>query len=90
MNDGGVIAVRRSGGLAGIVIEREIDLASDPAGAEAAALLRRIDFAHLPATPPQPDRFVYTVRTGDREVRLNEQDLTPELAQLIELILRRD
>lgn len=85
----GVISVRRSGGFAGIVTEREIDLASDPAGAEAAALLRRIDFAHLPATPPQPDRFVYTVRTGDRDVRLNEQDLTPELTQLIDLLLGR-
>jgi Thermolysin metallopeptidase, alpha-helical domain/Thermolysin metallopeptidase, catalytic domain len=85
----GIVAVRRTGGFAGLVAEREIDLATDPAGAEAAALLRRVDFAQLRATRPQPDRFVYTVRTGTREVRLNEQDLTPELAQLIDLVLGR-
>jgi len=85
----GVVAVRRSGGFAGLVAEGQIDLATDPAGAEAAALLRRVDFARLRATPPQPDRFVYVVRTGAREVRLNEQDLTPELAQLIDLVLGR-
>jgi hypothetical protein len=86
---GSRVSVRRSGGFAGRVIEREIDLATDPAGAEATALLRRIDFDRLPSTPPQPDRFIYTVRIGDREHRLNEQDLTPELFQLVELVLDR-
>jgi len=85
-----IVSVRRSGGFAGRVTEREIDLATDPAGAEAAALLRRIDLGRIPKTAPQPDRFVYTVRTGDHELRFHEQDLTPELRQLVELILARD
>ncbi|HYJ69140.1 MAG TPA: protealysin inhibitor emfourin [Nocardioidaceae bacterium] len=87
---GGVVYVRRSGGFAGLITEREINLASDPAGAEAAALLRRVNFDRLSKTPPQPDRFVYLVRTAGREVRLNEQDVPPELGQLIDLILGRD
>jgi hypothetical protein len=90
MGDAGVVSVRRSGGFAGLVTEREIDLATDPNGAEAAELLRRVDFAGLPKTPPQPDRFVYTIRTGDREVRINEQDLVPELARLVDLVLSSD
>jgi len=85
-----VVSVRRSGGFAGRVTEREIDLETDPAGAEAAALLRRIDLGRIAKTAPQPDRFIYTVRTGDRELRFHEQDLTPELRQLVELILAGD
>jgi hypothetical protein len=86
----GVVYVQRSGGFAGLITEREIDLASDPAGAEAAALLRRVDFDRITKTPPQPDRYVYLVRTAGREIRLNEQDVPPELGRLIDLILGRD
>jgi hypothetical protein len=82
------VAVRRSGGFAGLTTEREIDLAADPAGAEVAELLGRIDLTRLPKTPPQPDRYVYTIRTGDHEMRVNEQDLTPELARLVDIVLR--
>jgi hypothetical protein len=86
----GVVYVRRSGGFAGLITEREIDLASDPAGAEAAALLRRVDFGQITKTRRQPDRFVYVVRAAGREVQLNEQDVPPELARLIDFILSRD
>ena len=86
----GVVSVRRSGGFAGLVTESTIDLASDPAGAEVAALLRRIDFAHVPKSAPQPDRFIYSVRVGDRERQIHEQDLTPELRRLVELVLSTD
>jgi Thermolysin metallopeptidase, alpha-helical domain/Thermolysin metallopeptidase, catalytic domain len=86
----GVVFVQRSGGFAGLVTEREIDLASDPAGAEAAALLRRVDFDRITKTRRQPDRFVYVVRAAGREVQLNEQDVPPELGRLIDFILSRD
>ena len=86
----GVVSVRRSGGFAGLVTEGAIDLATDPAGAEAAALLRRIDLDRIPKSAPQPDRFIYTIRIGDRERRIHEQDLTPALRRLVELVLAKD
>jgi hypothetical protein len=86
----GVVSVRRSGGFAGLVTESAIDLATDPAGGEAAALLRRIDLDRIPKSAPQPDRFVYTVRIGDRERQIHEQDLTPELRRLVDLVLADD
>jgi hypothetical protein len=83
----GIVSVRRSGGFAGRVTDGQLDLATDPAGAEAAALLRRIDLSRVPKTAPQPDRFVYAIRIGDHELRVHEQDLTPELRRLVELVL---
>jgi hypothetical protein len=85
-----VVSVRRSGGFAGLMTEGEIDLATDPAGAEVVELLRRVDLNRLPKTSPQPDRFVYAIRIGDREVRVNEQDLIPELARVVDLVLSSD
>jgi hypothetical protein len=86
----GVVSVRRSGGFAGLVTESAMDLATDPAGAEVAALLRRIDLGRIPKSAPQPDRFVYTVRIGDRERQIHEQDLTPDLRRLVDLVLTDD
>jgi emfourin len=86
----GIVSVRRSGGFAGLVTENAIDLATDPAGAEVAALVRRIDLGRVPKSAPQPDRFIYTVRIGDRERQIHEQDLTPELRRLVDLVLTDD
>lgn len=83
------IAVRRTGGFAGIVAEGELDLAASPHADEVADLLGRTDLDSLGSSPPQPDRFVYHVRIGRREVTVAEQDLTPELSRLIDRVLGR-
>lgn len=83
----GVVRVRRTGGFAGLRVDGEIDLATSPKGSEVARLLARTPLAAVSASSPQPDRFVYHVRVGDDEVSIAEQDLTPDLSRIIDLVL---
>ena len=83
----GRIAVRRTGGFAGVVVEGEKDLASEAHGPEIAALLDEIDFDAVPAPVPLPDRFLYHLRIADRELTVAEQDLTPPLRRVVDLVL---
>ena len=38
---------------------------------------------------PAPDRFVYTVRYGAWQRTVGEEDLTPELRQVVQIVLTR-
>ena len=83
------VAVTRSGGFAGIRTSGEVLLGdADPREQEVTSLVDRIDLAAVAPTPPQPDRFVYTFSVRGEEVVLGEQDLTPDLARLADLLLR--
>lgn len=84
------VIVRRSGGVTGQTVEGSVDLASDdPRAAQARDLVDRCDLSAVGGSgQAQPDRFVYAVRVGDREVQVPEQDLTPDLAELVALVLR--
>jgi Thermolysin metallopeptidase, alpha-helical domain/Thermolysin metallopeptidase, catalytic domain len=84
---GGVVAVTRSGGFAGIRQTGEVILGEDPRTPEVQSLLGRIDLGSVAAPEPQPDRFVYTFSVHGREVVVAEQDLTPDLHQLARLLL---
>jgi hypothetical protein len=84
---GGLVAVTRSGGFAGVQQSGEVRLGDDPRTPQVEQLLTRIDLRGVQASSPQPDRFVYAFRIEGREVRLYEQDLTPELQQLAALVL---
>lgn len=84
-----VVHVRRTGGIAGMTVEGEIDLATSAVGAEVARLLARTSLTALAASSPQPDRFVYHLRVDRQEVSVAEQDLTPELARVVSLVLGR-
>ena len=64
-----------------------VDPSTHPAAAEIAELAARLDFAELPGTPPQPDRYHYTISIGDHEMTVHEQDLSPDLARLVALVL---
>ncbi|GAA2096813.1 hypothetical protein GCM10009841_08700 [Microlunatus panaciterrae] len=81
------VAVRRSGGFAGMVRSAEVDLTSDPVGPELQSLLSRLDLPSFTAGPPAPDRFVYTVEYGEQRTTVGEADLTPELSQVVRLVL---
>ncbi len=88
------ISIVRGGGLAGVVTQTSLD-ADDLSGPDAATLRAKVDQAGVfgpqrPGTrsgPPQPDRFSYelTVEDDDRRqtLRLRDQDLSPELRDLI-------
>ena len=81
--------VRRSGGLAGQVVEGSVDLTvGDDVALRVADLLERVDLRAAAGGPPQPDRYVYVVVVGDADpVRVSEAELTGELRELVELVL---
>jgi hypothetical protein len=81
------VTVRRGGGFAGRVVTATVDPSTHPAAAEIAELAARLNVAELPATPPQPDRYHYTISIGDHELTVHEQDLSPDLARLVALVL---
>jgi hypothetical protein len=83
------VAVRRSGGFAGMTRTGELDLDGDPQGPEVRRLLIQADLSRFSASPPSADRFTYTVALGDWELAVPEQDLTPELHQVVRIVLDR-
>jgi hypothetical protein len=81
------VAVRRSGGFTGVTRSGELDLEGDPQGPEVRQLLIQADLNRLTTSDPAPDRFIYTVALGDWELAVPEQDLTPELHQVVRIVL---
>ena len=43
----------------------------------------------LSVSDPAPDRFVYTLEFGDWRLTVPEQDLTPELYRVVQIVLTR-
>jgi hypothetical protein len=82
-----LIEVRRTGGFAGLVRSAALDLTVDPAGPEVRRLLTQVSPDQFSLSRPQPDRFVYTVQYGDWNLTVPEQDLTPELHRVVQLVL---
>lgn len=83
----GRVAVRRSGGYAGVLRTGELDLDDEPRAREVRSLLTGIDLQALSSTPPAPDRFSYTVEYGPHTVQVAEPDLTPELHRVVQIVL---
>ena len=81
------VAVRRSGGFTAAVRAGELDLDGDPQGPQVRQLLLDTDLTRLAGSAPVPDRFVYTVAVGDWHLTVPEQDLTPELDQVVRIVL---
>ncbi len=81
------VAVRRSGGIAGMTTAGEVDLDTDPRSEEVRQLAERIDFASLAGSTDQPDRYVYAIDLEEEEFVVGEQALTPELSRLVSLVL---
>jgi Thermolysin metallopeptidase, alpha-helical domain/Thermolysin metallopeptidase, catalytic domain len=82
-----VVAVQRRGGFAGLVREGRLDLQNDPHAEEVRDLLRHVDLHSISPTEPKPDRFIYTVEFGHVRVNVGEQDLTPELNRVVQIVL---
>jgi Thermolysin metallopeptidase, alpha-helical domain/Thermolysin metallopeptidase, catalytic domain len=83
------VAVRRTGGFAGTTKVGQLDLNSDPEGSEVRHLLMHVGRQQISSTRPAPDRFIYTVEYGDWRFTVREQDLTPELRRLVQVVLNR-
>jgi len=83
------VAVRRTGGFAGTTKVGQLDLNSDPEASEIRHLLMRVGRQEITSNRPSPDRFVYTVEYGDWRFTVPEQDLTPELRRLVQVVLDR-
>jgi hypothetical protein len=86
----GLVVVRRSGGIAGQVVEGTIDpVADDERAREVRELLGRVDLgAQAAEGSPQPDRYVYVVDVGDGETyEVQEGALDADSRRLMELVL---
>jgi hypothetical protein len=80
------IELTRSGGFAGMVrtgSAPDEDVPADLRAPLEALLASSTD----PRTPGAPDRFVYTVRRGDREVTVGETALDDEGKRLMQWLL---
>jgi len=87
----GRVRVRRTGGIAGITLEGEVDLSSDDDRARAAReIVDRLELAPPPAAAPMPDAFSYTIEVGGRSVTVPQHQLTPDQRALADLVLARE
>ena len=88
---GGVVRVRRTGGVAGRTVEGEVDLASgDERAATARDLVDRLDLATPERSDSFPDAFSYTFEVGGRAVTVPQQHLSDDQRALVDLVLGRD
>ncbi len=84
----GKIAVRRAGGFTGITRAAELDLDSHPRGPEVRRLLLDANLRPLATSASRSaDRFVYTVEYGSVRLTVTEQNLTPELHEVVRIVL---
>ena len=82
-----VVAVRRTGGFTGTPRFAEMSLGNDSSADELRRLLSQISVSGLTPSEPQPDRFTYTVACRSFELTVPEQDLTPELSRVVQIVL---
>ncbi|HVX55170.1 protealysin inhibitor emfourin [Nocardioides sp.] len=87
-DEGRVVAVRRSGGFAGLVHSGKVDLGSaDPRAGELTDLVAHVDPAAVDEGEPRADGFVYDFDLCGSTCRVQEQGLTDELRRIAELVL---
>ncbi|MGI3779920.1 MAG: protealysin inhibitor emfourin [Janthinobacterium lividum] len=82
-----VVAVRRTGGFTGTTRFAEMSLGNDESADELRLLLSQISVSGLVPSEPAPDRFTYTVACRSFELTVPEQDLTPELSRVVQIVL---
>lgn len=81
------ISVTRSGGVAGIRRQGEVDTSERPDAEIWHQLLRSADLSSVPPHRPAPDRFVYTIRVNGRETTIGEADLVGSRRELVDRVL---
>jgi hypothetical protein len=81
------ITVTRTGGFAGLRQERSVDTSTRDDAKELEELVRTARLDAVPASPPQPDRYVYKVDVDGKEVTVAEPDLDGPLHTLVKKVL---
>lgn len=80
------VQVVRRGGIAGVVLRGEADIAERAGAGDVEGLLRSLPFGRRPA-PARPDRFLYeiTITEGgrSRSAQLGESELPEGLRPLV-------
>jgi len=84
------VTVRRSGGVAGVTLERRIDTSSAAAGDRVERLLPQVPLGADTVGEPRPDRYVFAIDVDGETVRVHEPEVGPELAELIDIVLHGD
>ena len=56
-------------------------------GSRVASLLQHVDLAQVHASDPQPDAFVFSIVVDATQVTAQESDLTPALAEIVDVVL---
>lgn len=87
----GRVRVRRTGGIAGLSLEGEVDLSADDERARAVReIVDRLELAAPPEAVPMPDAFSYTIEIGGRSVTVPQHQLTADQRALADLVLARE
>ncbi|WP_148611696.1 protealysin inhibitor emfourin [Nocardioides rubriscoriae] len=80
---GARVRVRRSGGFIGRTVEREVDLDHD-----LRSLVARVGVLSEQVPSTHPDGFTYELEVDGRTGRFAEREMTDDLRQLVDLVLR--
>jgi hypothetical protein len=84
------ITVTRTGGFAGLRMQRSVDTAERSDAPEWEKLVRSARFDLAPQRNGRPDRFTYQVDVDGRSVTVGEPDLDGPLHTLVERVLRQE
>ena len=87
----GRVRVRRTGGIAGLTLQGEVDLAADDDRARAVReIVDRLELAAPSEEAPMPDAFSYTFEVGGQSVTIPQRQLSPDQRALADLVLARE
>lgn len=81
-----IITVIRSGGFAGISRQWSVRVEEQPDEEQWRELIDRLPWEHSPATPDEPDRYIYRVRCAPREAVIPETKLTGPWRELVDKV----
>ena len=84
-----MVAVRRSGGFIGATVSGQVDLdePDDDRVGEVRSLVDRIDLTTVARGRPYPDMYSYDFDLRGSRAIVPENELTPELRRLADLVL---
>lgn len=77
------VIVSRSGGFAGIRLTWQVQLDERPDVDEWLALIAKLPWNEVTAVPPEPDRYIYSIRCAQRSATLSEPQLEGPWRELV-------
>ncbi|MET0853549.1 MAG: protealysin inhibitor emfourin [Microterricola sp.] len=77
------VIVSRSGGFAGIRLTWQVQLDERPDAEEWLALIAELPWNEVRPAPPEPDRYIYSIRCAQRSATLSEPQLEGPWLELV-------